>query len=346
MKLKTIQALQKRVLADFGQRVGRADSNDLESVVARDIDKRLAVGYVKVGKDDYRLELRVQREGGLAHEAAENVKRDAKGNANIIVVEQITMPTQKEVQDVPGHSRLTAKQERLHLGLSVSHRDGVAGTLGALVETTAGDAILSACHVLALSGSAEENDWIYQPGKPDQKPLSATDRIGRLSNFVEFSRDALNTMDAAIATLKEGVAHDGNRIPDGLRCPRAGDRLTKTVDPTTLEVGTRVGKIGRTTGYTTGEITAVALGRKAVRSGAAGNLSFTNVMEVTWEAKDKPFTRPGDSGSLVFTLEPLAAVGLHFAGSRIAASGVGLSYTCDLEPILAHFHVSLLKSGT
>ena len=75
-----------------------------------------------------------------------------------------------------------------------------------------------------------------------------------------------------------------------------------------------------------------------------GNIRFDNLLEVTWDSLRSPFTRDGDSGSLVFLIDTLEAVGLHFAGGILQVDGkkVGVSYACSLTNVLKLFDAELL----
>jgi hypothetical protein len=72
---------------------------------------------------------------------------------------------------------------------------------------------------------------------------------------------------------------------------------------------------------------------------------FDDVIEVTWKSTKEPFSKPGDSGSLVFTKNGIVAVGLHFAGGVKRTNNgktLGVSYSCDLEAVLKAHQASLI----
>jgi len=206
-------------------------------------------------------------------------------------------------------------------GYSVGHKDITAGTIGTCVYdilpggTVSPPAhgigippkyyILSNNHVLANTNAGRPGDAILQPG-PYDGGTDPADRIASLSRFIRIrmkhSQPDLpqftNLVDAAIA---EGEFHDLNReifwagYVRGWR-PKAG-----------VTVGTLVQKTGRTTNYTTGRITAVnATIDVGYSPGAVAR--FRDQIVTT------NISAPGDSGSLVTTLDNVA-VGLLFAGS-------------------------------
>jgi len=262
-------------------------------------------------------------------------------HANVEIVTSIEMPARTKMKATPGCPDLTHRPERIKLGLSIGHGDGSAGSIGGIVDTPDGDGVLSAAHVIALAGAADIDDWVYQPGKPDVRPLSATDRIGRLRNFTVFARDSTNEMDAAYALLENDVEHDANVIPCGLGCPGEGRSISGFARLEDLRLGMKIGKIGRSSCYTEGRLAAVGVLRNSIRTSTHGNLAFGNIIEVTWGSRRKPFTEPGDSGSLYFVVDTLEAVALHVAaGQRLGRSGV--SYGCELLPMLDHFGIKLI----
>ncbi len=101
-------------------------------------------------------------------------------------------------------------------------------------------------------------------------------------------------------------------------------------------------KIGRTTCYTRGVLRAVDLDRVPVNVPGEGILLFKNVIEIRSLTTDKPFSLPGDSGSLVFTEDGLEAIGIVFSGGW-REDGYKVSYVCKLEPILKWANAELLN---
>ena len=318
------------------------------SAAALPPDQRLSVGLSKVEEKrggDYQIELRVQREGGLAHRAAEAFKEKARGEANVEVIPRIEAPSINLVQDtVKDGSPDEEPKAPLRIGLSVSHGDGPTGTLGAFVETKEGDAILSNCHVLA-PGTADLKDFVFHPGGADVATLVARLRIAALKDFTAFTKKKANQVDAAIALLLDGREHDGNKIPEDCGHAQAGKRLKTIIKMTDLRPQHRVSKIGRTTKCTSGKISAIALDNVPVDIPGVGIVSFRNVVEIRSESATSPFTMPGDSGSIVFTDDDLAPFGLHFAGEYKTQEGKKLkvSYACDLEAVLKALGATWIK---
>jgi hypothetical protein len=197
-------------------------------------------------------------------------------------------------------------------GISVSHRNVTAGTIGACVYDFLPDGvgkpnryyILSNNHVLANSNAAHIGDTILQPGRADGG-LIPRDRIGRLSRFIpiQFAPDVAlaaqhNLVDAALAAVPFHLLNGGIKWIGDVRGWRQKSAVT---------VGTMVKKVGRTTNLTTGRIIVV---------NATVDVNYRNgkVARFKEQFLTTNMSAGGDSGSLITTLDNVA-VGLLFAGS-------------------------------
>lgn len=245
-----------------------------------------------------------------------------------------------------------ARVRPLAPGSSIGHIDATAGTLGCLVMRGGETFILSNNHVLAELDDASLGDPVIQPGATDGGTLN--DRIGSLAGFIPITlydevpaptRTTLptwlrmlyiifgikqrepvspmlslnNTVDAAIARLDGNVSAsptiiDLNTAPKGIMPPHLGMIVFKS---------------GRTTGVTTGRIiqidvtTDVNYGSRKAR--------FTDQIMTT------PFSRPGDSGSLVLDTTQ-NAVGLLFAGSE------KIGVVTPIQTVLGALNLELVTS--
>ncbi len=346
MRKDSVLELKNEVLKSlWAQSAKLSAAAQTQGLASPNVESRLAVGYSRSRNKTYKLELRVHRRHGAAYEAAQEFKKRAKQEANIVVVPSIEIPARTTVLDVSGHKALKEEKRPLHLGLSIGHTSGGAGTLGAFVSDTDGaECILSNNHVLALMGSAELDDPIFQPGRPDVK-LTGKRKIGTLSNYCVITKNDRDSIDAAVATLDDDIQHESNRIPTGFPLQGKMIRQVKATDELLdlLSRDTVVCKFGRTTGYTEGSIAAVAVDNVIVKT-SIGNVVFDNVIEINWQSNQKPFSKPGDSGSMVFTKNGLWAIGLHFAGGeKIKANKrVGVSYSCNMSTVLETLELSLL----
>jgi hypothetical protein len=94
--------------------------------------------------------------------------------------------------------------------------------------------------------------------------------------------------------------------------PLEGKKVRKVAPADIQSLTGEVGKIGRTTGYTTGKISGTFFSRLPIE-GTGGIYAFEDFFEMVCE--DAPFSRPGDGGALVFSLESLRGLGILIAAS-------------------------------
>lgn len=332
------------------------------AVVRRPPRPGLAVGRVldpKTGRR--RLELRVTAApGSPAHLRASKEIERAKRNGIDVNVRVMT-PPRTRLRRSPartlagggtGLAPFIGRCEPLHIGCSVAHESGVAGTLGAFVRDRDNMiGILSCCHVLALSGRARAGDsnFIYQPGWPDNRVRVPGNRIGTLTkDFSPFIKVESNNLDAAVARL-DSRPHTGTILPNLPFVPKPlhGQALTQILPAEQLVLGDDVAKLGRTTGYRVGKVTAIDFGNLAVLVDALRlqPFTFSQVIEIQWEGPgDRAFSRGGDSGSLVFRLSDKRPVGLVFASiePEDSSDGSGYTYAIQLDRIRDEYALTLV----
>ena len=200
------------------------------------------------------------------------------------------------------------------------------GTIGARLKDGTDVYALSNNHVYALEGDGEVNvDRILQPGRVDMTDQACgsdneigSSVIGTLSAFVpiEFSRNASNKVDAAVASVDSGdFDRDGtielavgNATPsDGYGTPKSTIYVVSDQDVDVLAVQ----KYGRTTALTDGVVTAIAA--SVIVRYDAGQARFDG--QIIIEGTNGSFSAGGDSGSLVVVTGTNDPVGLLFAGS-------------------------------
>ncbi len=211
----------------------------------------------------------------------------------------------------------------LRPGLSVAHPSVTAGTLGGFVRTPAGIAVLSNNHVLAASDAALFGDPVLQPGPADNGLMA--DRVAALSAVIRLRDDRPNAVDAAVAVLEDGVDADPGDLPGGPLTGAIPDSLD--IDP-----GEAVEKVGRTTGHTTGRITAVEVDGVAVLYDRVV-YRFDDQIEIEGDAG--AFSTGGDSGSVIWRSRDRAPLGLLFAGSTQGGrSGAGVTFANPLATVL------------
>ena len=204
----------------------------------------------------------------------------------------------------------------MHFGVSggnvndISRRFCCSGTLGSLVQDTSGTQfILSANHILGLSGSATVGDDISQPGLVDSNCQVST----VVADFTVAPALSSN-VDAAIAQLRTGLMDGTGFIED------IGTISSVVQAPS---VGLSIAKSARTTGFTTGSIASINTTVRVAypkMCGARGGKpqTFTNQVVINGTT----FSGGGDSGSLIVTNDNChQPVALLFAGSSTDTIG-------------------------
>lgn len=264
----------------------------------------------------FRLAVRIQRRMLQSNDAlTEKIKSMAKQEVDIRYVGRV-------VKQVGAWHR--SPQRPLLIGSSIGHHKITAGTIGAFVQRRKDRSvmILSNNHVLANEDKGKIGDSIIQPGSYDGGRHSK-DSVARLENFVRFKPSG-NLVDAAVALPVAGISVDPTLLTGQGRLVGLRQRP--------LEPGDEVIKLGRTTGFTRGRVTAIELDDVVVEF-ENGNLSFDNQIEVEG-ADDGPFSAGGDSGSLIIDRDK-RAVGLLFAGGDTGGTnGRGLTFANDITNVL------------
>lgn len=208
-------------------------------------------------------------------------------------------------------------------GVSVGNaNECAAGTIGCMVTIGGTRYMLSNNHVFARENAASIGERINQPGRYDAKPRCAqTGQVGTLSGFrsIVFSPSASNTIDAAIAAFSNGISST---------CSMVSNLYTPSSTVTSPSVGLAVKKVGRTSGLTTGAISAINVTLNVGYS--SGTARFVGQIMVNGS-----FIRSGDSGSLMVTQAGNNPVGLNFAG------GSGGSFANPIGDVLSYFNATV-----
>ena len=234
--------------------------------------------------------------------------------------------------DVIEVGEITADQRRKRhrpapCGVSVGHPAITVGTLGCLVKKGENHYILSNNHVLANSNAATEGDRVIQPGSRDDG-TSPDDEIATLQDYqrIDFTGRP-NHIDAAIALV--------------------GDRSQTIVLPEIMEIGIprtaprdatfdqTVRKHGRTTGHTVGVVVDISMD---IWVNFHGRSAWFEDQIVVKSNDSNPFSRGGDSGSLIVDAGTCEPVGLLFASSRQAA----LTIANPIDLVLQRYGVTIV----
>lgn len=274
----------------------------------------------------YALAVRVSSADALALQPLEAVLDRWSAETDVRVVGPVRVSTR--ALPLPAAARRRVRP--LVPGTSVAHPDVTAGTLGAFVTDPDGRLLLlSNNHVLADTDRASIGDPVLSPG-PADGGRPGVDRVATLAAFEPLGATG-NLLDLAVATVDDPSLVGGNPVPEGV--------LSGVVEE--VLDGLAVAKTGRTTGHTTGTVTAVELDGVTVDYDRGQLLSFDDCLEV--EGDGRAFSDGGDSGSVVYALDGLSALGLLFAGSTTGGSGgTGLTYCNGAALALRSAGVTLL----
>lgn len=254
------------------------------------------------------------------HSGVGNLPRELDGIPVVVQVSgRVSAVLPKALRPQPGNSpKPTSRFARpVPIGVSIGNRgECSAGTLGARVKNGQNLYVLSNNHVLALENTAPSGSDILQPGRYDTNCASSEDDvIADLSGFVPINFGGNNTVDVAIAKIRPNAVGNAT-LPQGYGVPHS--------TTATAGVNQAVQKCGRTTGCNKGTVTAINANFNIQYS--SGIARFIN--QVVISGKKGPFSRAGDSGSLIVTDNAAAnPVALLFAGSSTITIGnpIGLA---------------------
>lgn len=203
-------------------------------------------------------------------------------------------------------------------GISTGHRDITSGTLGCFCRSTnpSDDPdqlfALSNNHIFANVNQAILGDPLYQPGPGDGGGFN--DYFANLHRYIPLDLGGMvsNRVDAAIGSPLSSV---------GVR-PEI-EQIGTISGTLPVEIGMKIRKYGRRTGYTEGEVDdvnmSVIVGMDRNETNAVAK--FENQIRIVSE-DSRPIGLGGDSGSLVVHLTQDKAVGLYFAGPDSGKYGV------------------------
>ena len=285
--------------------------------------RTIALGVARASAGEYSLAVRVQSPLLLEGEEIAAIRHIAKGEVDVKYIGQV------QKRQLPWYQQ---KCRPVRIGCSVAHFKVTAGSVAGFAQSSAQvPMILSNNHVLANENDAANGDPILQPG-PFDAGQNPTDRVGALTQFVPLNFTAVNTVDCAVAALDDGVAFDSKNLD--LLGQFSGVRTSP------VDVGDMVAKIGRTTGVTHGKVTAIELDNVTVGYDH-GNATFNGQIEIEGTGT-LPFSRGGDSGSLVVDQDNLATA-LLFAGSETGGTnGMGLTYANPIGAVLQALAITLI----
>lgn len=301
--------------------------------VDRPVPARGLLGIAPRVGGGYRLAVRLTAEDESLRPWVAALANRARSEVDVRVVGHVAA-LGSSPQGSPAEPGLRARHRPLRPGLSIGHPRASAGTLGGFVvrPDQPRPLVLSNSHVLAPAGAGAGGDPVYQPGPADGG--TAADRVGALLLQVPLHERSPNVVDAALAVLDDDIGvgwHAGAGAP-----ARVWDG-----DPRRLLHGVR--KLGRTTGLTSGRVTAFEVDAVPVGYGDGRVLVFDDQLEI--EGTSGAFSSGGDSGALVCADGGRLAAGLLFAASVTGGTAAaGLTYANPLPAVLEAVGAELLTS--
>lgn len=295
-----------------------------------------------------RIELRLHAEGPRNRQKAEQLRAYAQLQGFETVLRIFSARPKLSTPRVkpPAASTFGGSRRPLHIGASIAHESGSAGTLGAFVRLREGAlGVVSCSHVLARAfrKRARTGDDIQQPGAPEA--IQPDNRIGTLTrHFSLFQPSKADNLDAAVAVLTPDIsaASLGNVLPvaDCIPPDLRGRALGQPLSRDEIEPGMAVIKLGRTSGFTSGRISLINVDNFKPDLGAREAYTFGSVVEVSPTPAGPDFATRGDSGALVVTQDGLRPVGIHFCSVPMEAEG-WTSYLIPWWRIVSDFPISL-----
>lgn len=226
-------------------------------------------------------------------------------------------------------------------GSSIGHPLIGSGTLGCLVEKDENHYILSNNHVIAATNRANVGDPVVHPGPLYGGSVDHGDTIAILEPYqtIDFSADQHNPnwIDAAIA--KVGDWYQTVVSPEIIDIGIPQSTLLSERIP--VQPGQYVRKYGATTGATEGVIQAINFAMKMTY--LVGNQKHRAFFDhqITIESVNSfPFSKKGDSGSLIVDAEYSKPIGLLFGGSNNGKRKV--TYANPIELVLEHYDVTIV----
>jgi len=244
--------------------------------------------------------------------------------------------TLSDVMLLSGGETVSSQVLPLRIGQSITTPDGQGyGSIGLFVRKPNDDAayFLTCAHVLAQPDGVD-------PASHDVYAVGPQDTRFKIAEWFLIRPKDLPTQDTLLA-----MARVLPSIPlDLTGAPTIQPRVGSQIDSGSL-LGQVVKKVGRSSGMTQGQVTAVDveivgfkyLGREAAK--------LDGLIEVTSPASH-PFAAPGDSGSAVIS-ETGELVGLVVASSvkQTGSKAANATYIVPIQSIMKRLNIELMIDG-
>lgn len=309
------------------------------------LDRRLSLG-VAFPKDDIArnslgLAIRVAKRDGMAYRAAMAIAEREFANggwAEIRHVEQRRLPTRDELAaSGPKPAVPPQGSDPLRLGTSVTLAKGGSSSLGGFVMIPGhGEGFVGASHGLANGGRGidpVDKPIVYDATRRDAGGrLIGRDVIGALHEYIPLDTDPVY-LDMAVVRLTANRPVLGNVIPPIAGAVDVGAAILPPPPANAIPFLGRVAKIGRTTGYTEGRLSAGYFSDLEFEVPGISIVYYDNMYEIEGTIAYPVFGDSGDSGAIIFDCNNKKAFGMLVGGGvHRDDDGMGhpLIYACDL----------------
>lgn len=284
---------------------------------------RVAIGIAPSDTAMFKIAIRAPSQKDLDRALGDGASREVNDMADDEVDIRVTGEVAVDLPSAPGTAPALA------IGASVGHYRSTAGTLGFFAQRLSDGAVgfVSNNHVIADCDQGKSGDDILSPAPMDHGDRSK-DTVAHLVPGYPLLQKNGAVVDVAFALLRDGVPYDASDIGGAIR-------LQPVLVP--LFKQRKALKFGRSSGLTYGRISAFALQNLDIEYPALGkSIRFDWQIEITSDG-DQPFSKPGDSGSLVVNPEG-HPIGLLFAATRNG----GYAYANPIADVMRELDVRLI----
>jgi len=358
MRLESALELQSRIfaqifdfqpLAEAAGAVSAAMETFVDPLVFEDDRKAARARRSDKHKSAEDIALGVSEGSGAENSKLAVLVQDRR-KVNSVVVDEISAMAPGEIEVIYiGRQRAMWPQtgvNPLKLGSSISTvQKNAAGTLGCFCrcvdKQTVG--ILSNNHVIADVNNSPTGTQIVQPGRLDGG-VPGTNAIAVLDKFVPIQFGGMpNSVDAAFAALSPHGRHEDRAGIFDCSVPPVQRQTFVPASAVSVLPETVVHKTGRTTCHTTGKVRAINVNNYLVNYGSVGTARFDGQITVEMNMNPaRPFSRPGDSGSIIVD-DSGQPVALLFAGSKSGGAGnLGITGANPISSVMAQLGVVLI----
>jgi hypothetical protein len=301
------------------------------------LDQRISLSVTKVARYGFVPCVHVDREDSSAYRRAKEILGDYP-----FVLARLGGGEAQSAYPQDSKTTAHALSGQLLPGAAISHGRYPFGTLGCVVEAEVNRVkslfAVTAAHVVNLNDEASLGDPIYCPGKGSVARIKKGDRFGTLEDSVDLyplnpkSRgskvgDVSTDIDIALVRITD---ESTRRLPTETRVPNPKYPDEKTIKITGVAEEAKLGELltspvflyGAVSGFSAGKLTDIGITKKVLRLPDRLNYMYHDLMGVA--PKDgSTFSRPGDSGGIIYTEEGLLVGFLIGADNNVSFACVG-----------------------